>query len=278
MSRNRFEDILRCLHFCDNNQEEEKSHDRLWKFGDFMTKLMRNFENSINPGEFICVDESLVSFKGLLSFKQYNPLKRSRFGIKYFAIVACETKFLMKIIVYLGKSSLTEVPFISEYGLGGSTVLKLLENLFWKNHKLVIDNWFNSPKLQEYLVLEKTFCLGSVRQSRKLMPKFKTKLKEGEVEVYTSGYLVLERWRDRREAVMLNTFVPHVMLFSDSRNPQNSRNKPISVLLYNNKMGGVDYIDQKLAPYESLRKTVKWYKKFAFHLIDLTIHNSHVLF
>ena len=68
------------------------------------------------------------------------------------------------------------------------------------------------------------------------------------------------------------------MLFNASKNPQNSRSKPISVLLYNNKMGGVDYIDQKLAPYESLRRTVKWYKKFAFHLIDLTIHNSHVLF
>ena len=189
-------------------KKKQKSHDRLWKFGNFMTKLMRNFENSINPGEFICVDESLLAFKGRLAFKQYNPLKRSRFGIKYFAIVDCETKFLVKIIVDLGKSSRTEVPLISEYGLGGSTVLKLLENLFWKNHKLVINNWFNSPKLQEYLVLKKTFCLGTVRQSRKLMPKFKTKLKEGEVEVYTSGHLVLERWRDRREVVMLNTFCP----------------------------------------------------------------------
>jgi hypothetical protein len=43
-------------------------------------------------------------------------------------------------------------------------------------------------------------------------------------------------------------------------------------------MGGVDYIDQRLAPYESLRKSVKWYKKFGFHLIDLTVHNSYVLY
>jgi hypothetical protein len=60
------------------------------------------------------------------------------------------------------------------------------------------------------------------------MPKFSTKkLQLGEVEVYKSGQLLLERWQDRRQVIMLNTFVPHEMLFNPSKNPQNSRRKPI---------------------------------------------------
>jgi len=49
-------------------------------------------------------------------------------------------------------------------------------------------------------------------------------------------------------------------------------------MVYNKKMGGVNHIDQQLAPYETLRKTIKWYKKLAFHLIDSALYNSHVLF
>src|SRR5207237_650563 len=77
---------------------------------------------------------------------------------------------------------------------------------------------------------------------------------------------------------MLNSFIPHKMELSESSNPSNTREKPSSVLIYNKKMNGVDYVDQQLAPYESLRKTVKWYKKLAFHIFDLCIYNSHILY
>ena len=85
------------------------------------------------------------------------------------------------------------------------------------------------------------------------------------------------RWKDRREVLMLNSFLPHSMENFVSNNPNNTRQKPKSVLLYNSKMGGVDYIDQTLAPYESLRKSLKWYKKLAFHLIDLAVYNSYIV-
>jgi len=43
-------------------------------------------------------------------------------------------------------------------------------------------------------------------------------------------------------------------------------------------MGGVDKLDQMLETYLSLRKTVKWYKKFFQHLLDVTVYTSFVLF
>jgi len=279
MSRNRYEEILRCLHFCDNSQPSDGTRNRLWKLGTFFPNLVEKFASRINAAEYLCVDESLVSFKGRLSFKQYNPLKRSRFGIKYFAVVDCKTKFMMKVNIYLGKSAPCEdIPELKEYGLGGSTVIMLLQEYLGKNHKLVIDNYFNSPKLQNFLASEKTYCLGTVRGNRKGMPKMNKKLKKGEVDVVSTDKLVLERWQDRRLVLMLNSFLPHQMVESISPNPNNTRMKPLSVMVYNKKMGGVDHIDQQLAPYETLRKTIKWYKKLAFHLIDLALYNSHVLF
>jgi len=54
--------------------------------------------------------------------------------------------------------------------------------------------------------------------------------------------------------------------------------KPKVILDYNMYMGGVDKLDQMLETYLSLRKTVKWYKKFFQHLLDVTVYTSFVLF
>jgi len=278
MSRNKFENILRCLHFT-NNEDPPMESDRLWKLGIILPQIMNNFRRCINPGEYLCVDESLMAFKGRLSFLQYNPLKRSRFGVKYFALVDCETKFLVKIIVYLGKKTRIDPKMKERCGIGGATVIQLLKGYLGKNHKVVLDNWFNSPKLQEHLATRKTFCLGTVRPNRKDMPKVtKKKLPKGAVESYVSNELLYEKWIDRRQVNMLTSFVPHDMEYVPSLNPNNNREKPASVVLYNKTMGGVDYIDQVLSPYKAERKTIRWYKKFFFHLIDLSVYNSFVVY
>lgn len=43
-------------------------------------------------------------------------------------------------------------------------------------------------------------------------------------------------------------------------------------------MGAVDKTDMLLSFVESVRKTLKWYKKLIFHLLDLTVLNSNVLY
>ena len=43
-------------------------------------------------------------------------------------------------------------------------------------------------------------------------------------------------------------------------------------------MGGVDLADQLLKYYHIDRRTIKWYKKLFFHLLDMSVHNACVLF
>jgi len=59
-----------------------------------------------------------------------------------------------------------------------------------------------------------------------------------------------------------------------TQNPANSRLKPKTVVEYNKTMGGLDEVDRKVKTYESIRKTIKWYRKVAFHFMDITIYNS----
>ena len=51
---------------------------------------------------------------------------------------------------------------------------------------------------------------------------------------------------------------------------------PVSIDSYNKHMGGVDRLDQLIEPYDctTTRKTVKWYRKLAMHLIQLTVLNA----
>ncbi|KAK9736420.1 Transposase IS4 [Popillia japonica] len=54
--------------------------------------------------------------------------------------------------------------------------------------------------------------------------------------------------------------------------------KPEAVCDYNIYMGGVDKTDMLLSSTESVRKTVKWYKKVFFHIVDLCVLNSYAVY
>ena len=89
MSRNRFQEILRCLHFVDNKEEETLSQgDRLWK----VRPLLNTFNNTMNrvytPGPRVAIDEQNVLYRGRLVFRQYIPNKRHKYGIKVYYMVS----------------------------------------------------------------------------------------------------------------------------------------------------------------------------------------------
>lgn len=166
---------------------------------------------------------------------------------------------------------------------------------------MVIDNWFTGPLLVSKLIELGTYVLGTVQSRRKFMPKgekMNKKLEKGGIEIFSNGSILIERytniflhnvqfyiflikyfsWMDRRNVLMINSFMSHNMEECVTNNPKNQRFKPSSVLVYNSKMGGVDSVDQIIKPYESIRKSYKWYQKVYFHLMDIGIYNSFRLF
>ena len=109
---------------------EEDPNDKLSKNGLFYVAQER-FMSVYTPNEYISIDEELVAFKGRISFRQYIPSKRARFGMKIYAL--CEDSgYLFNLIVYVGKDNETFCPELLSEGQGalsGAVVHKLVEPL-----------------------------------------------------------------------------------------------------------------------------------------------------
>ena len=88
MPRNRYQTILRFLHFADNSDYDpnDPNRDRLYKVRPLVDLLVSKFKTTYIPEKNISIDEELLLWKERLVFKQYIPLKRARFGIEMFSL------------------------------------------------------------------------------------------------------------------------------------------------------------------------------------------------
>ena len=57
-----------------------------------------------------------------------------------------------------------------------------------------------------------------------------------------------------------------------------TEDKPIVIDTYNNNMNGVDIMDQYVVSYPFVRKTLKWWRKVFFWLLDVSLINSYALY
>lgn len=155
-----------------------------------------------------------------------------------------------------------------------------MQKYIQKGHTLWIDNWYSSPKLYDHLHKNKTNVCGTVRKNRKGMPKFSNKLKKGETDTKHTENMMVVRWMDRREVCMLTTLHEHTMTQTGKtdRHTNQLQIKPQCVIQYNKWMGAVDRSDMMITSIECVRKSLKWYRKSFFHLLDITILNLQTLY
>ncbi|XP_035209422.1 piggyBac transposable element-derived protein 4-like [Stegodyphus dumicola] len=130
----------------------------------------------------ISIDESLLPYKGRLSWKQYIPSKRARFGIKMFHLCESASGYIWRSIIYTGKDTSFDSKY-NEYGLATKSVLSLLDPLLDRGYCLTVDNFYNSPELADILIRHKTDIYGTLRPSQKNVPAVlkATKVKKGDI-------------------------------------------------------------------------------------------------
>ena len=279
MSRNRFALILRSLHFCDNLKGYlESVTSKIKKIESVYECLRKSFRESFYPYQNVVIDESLVLWRGNLSFRQYIPSKRHRFGIKLFVMCDCKTGYVQDLILYTGATTLAD--YDAELGLSGSIVKTFMEPYLDRNHVLFVDNWYTSPKLLQYLFNRSTGGCGTVRRNRKKMPPVAAMKERGTVVFSSANNILATFWMDKREVALLSTIHVPRMVLSDNIDPRTRERvmKPECVVDYNINMRLVDKSDAMISSIECTRKTLKWYKRFFFHLVDMSMLNAHVLF
>ena len=143
-----------------------------------------------------------------------------------------------------------------------------------------MDNYYTSVPLFQFLVTMKTYACGTVRSNRRFLPKAfaeAKKMKEQEVCVRRKKELLAIKYEDKRSVHMLSTIHDAKgRIVIKQKRPE--RMKPTAILDYCSKMGGVDLMDQVSQYYEITRKSMKWWRKLSFYLIDLCIVNAYQLY
>lgn len=285
MSHRRFKLIKQFLHFSNNAAYDPQNHPcpKLNKVWPVLSYLIDKFKSAVTPERDITIDESLLLYKGRLSWIQYIPNKRSRFGIKSYMLCESKSGYVWNFILYTGRGTLIDN---NVQGNSASTkvVLTLMKDLLSKGYCLTTDNFYSSPELADILLLHQTDMYGTVRLSRKdLPPKMrkqelkKLKMKPGDIVGYQRGKLTVMAWKDKKIVSLLSTL--HTTKMVDVEQRLGVKKRPESVIAYNDTMGGVDRVDQHLASYSTPRKRgKKYYKKIFLHLLDLALWNSFVIY
>lgn len=269
MSGRRYEQLLRCFN-CTNDRDNT---DRLNKISELLKILLGNYQSAYTPEEALSLDESLLLHRGRLSFRQYIKGKKAKYGIKFYEL--CTTKgYTCNIDIYKGKqaeeANMTKLQTL---------VFRLLSPFLDKGHHAIMDNYYNSVPLTNKLLDRKTHTTGTLRSNRRGNPKEITtkKLQRGEHKWLRKGKVYVSKWKDKREVLMITSkFHPEMIQTTNSYNQ--TKIKPKEVSEYNLNMAGVDRSDQLTSYYSCPRKSIRWYKKVMFHLIDVTVVNSFLLY
>lgn len=274
-SQDRYLILRRMLHFDDNVRQN--GGDKLYKMRTIIETLRKKFSSIIEPYQNLVIDESLMLWKGRLSFRQYIPNKRNRFGIKLFVICDCLTGIVLDFIVYTGKGTDLDDDNSTNDGLTAKVIKTLMKPYLNKGHVIYMDNWYSSPQLFSWLHDKQTGACGTLNMGRKNLPCLPKKMKKDDVAVRHNDKSIVIRWCDRRAVTMISTVDKHEMVSVDTRYSKNLI-KPKCVVNYNANMGAVDKSDMLVSYNDSTRKTLKWYTKLFFHLLDLSMVNAFYMY
>lgn len=272
MTRNRFQLLLRMWHFADNH-DEQAANDRLHKIRHVLNLFVANFASARQPGEDLVVDETMVPFRGRLKFKQYIPAKTHKYGIKLFKV--CDSVgYTYNVKVYTGKEDRHGVDLATD------VVLQLISGYLDAGRILYTDNFYTSIPLAQELLKRKTHLVGTVRKNRKMLPTdvAVARLKVGEsIARQNSDGIVVQKWRDRRDVLMMSTKHDDSMMTVSRRN--GTVEKPAMVVDYNQNKQGIDVSDQLASYHSCLRKTVRWYHKVMIEvLLGTSVVNAMILY
>ncbi|XP_065683314.1 piggyBac transposable element-derived protein 4-like [Hydra vulgaris] len=128
-------------------------------------------------------------------------------------------------------------------GQTGPIVLDLMEKFLEKGYLLYTDNFFNSFELTKHMISQSTYKCGTLRTDRKSNAKECTKAKLKRGDVISREGVVVAKWKDKRDVLMISNLHSLQMIEVTNRRGE-KKMKPNILKAYNQYMSGVDKADQ----------------------------------
>ena len=283
MTRKRFEDILRSIHFCDNDNLDNS--DKCSKIRPLITMLQERYKKFAPLNGDLDVDESMIPYYGKFgnALKQRMPKKPIRVGYKVWSLNYSQG-YLHTFDVYRGKNSSNK--YAKDFGLGPSVVLELCDELPGGKFRIYHDNFFTSiPLLKE--MKERGFgSTGTIR--RNMMgdcPVTDKSTMKGTPRASLEHFfekesnIVVCQWNDNSPVVVGSNCIgvdpiDFAKRWNGSLKEFVDVERPHLITKYNQHMGGTDLMDQSLSNYRPRIRNRKWYWPIWLFLLQTSCFNA----
>ena len=221
-----------------------------------MRFLKRNFQENYVLGTNICIDESMIKFKGRSSLKQYLPSKPIKRGYKLWCLADSLTIYLYNFDICTGKQE------IRQGTLAEDVVLRIVDKFELEDHQLFFDNFFTTVPSLLQLQKKRIGATGTLRADRKVFPQkalHTDKFERGEYIYNVCNQISVVKWQDKKTVfIASNSFDPRqteTVSRTEKDGSKMSINCPAMVSKYNKFMRGVDLFHQRVSLYSTDRKS-----------------------
>ena len=141
LSRDRFLFILKYIRFADYDNLGENYLAKITPFLQLCNYLCMN---TYHPEQELCIDETLMLWKGRLNIRQYIPNKRSKYGVKTYACCESSSGYVWNMITHSVKEENLgigrNIQGIDELSTSERIVVDLLEPLLNQAYHVFTDN------------------------------------------------------------------------------------------------------------------------------------------
>ena len=224
----------------------------------------------------------MVKSEARTHFRQYIRNKPTKWGYKYW-VLADPTGYTGDFDTYCGT------------GPGYDVVAKLTAPLQFQG-QVYYDNFYSSTSLFSDLLEKGIAVTGTVRTNHVGIPKEVQELKVALEKTYVpcgTGYYIWQKdsraaytvWKDCKSVTVMTTPFPGHSNSTVKQRVKNATTRlsetqdvpiPIAVQKYNSYMGGGDKSDQFISYNHILRKIVRYWKTFFYHLLEIVTTNSSI--
>ena len=96
---------MKYLHLNDSTKMPERdseNYDKLYKIHPLLSLVVQSYKSAYIPRQNLSVDESMIGFKGRLSWIQYMSKKPTKWGIKVWVAAESKTGYVYNFHLYTG--------------------------------------------------------------------------------------------------------------------------------------------------------------------------------
>ena len=282
MNRWRYEIINGFLHAADSDAED------IDKIVPTVRYIMEKSRKYYEPSGVVTIDERMISYRGRCKYIMHDPSKPTSWGFKPYILSDYKSGYTYGFELFddfddEGKD------LIKNYGKIYAVVTKLMQqlksNVIHYNKKLLCcDGLYTSEELLNNS--EDYYIIGCLRPNRIRSNKeeIMEPIAKNKYEYYykinekDNTYCTITKFHDTKLCFLLDNCVNTGEKLVPTHYNRYKKFVPEVVEKYRKFMKGVDLSNQYISYIENDMKRYKWWKRVFFHMIDVAILNSFILY